>query len=507
MALVRPWVSLAAPSTTNIRGNLKGQVYGLAVAPMRSMYDLIRIRKLRGSVQWKPNSTYPEGDFILEGLYSGGETGIPVYLVLFLSSNAEGWEEFGFTDRDMLRHLCVSRVYYMPDPIAKSRSCSCSFALWLSTSQTSAWRSPGWWREVPLRSKCINPSEAIWRYVEQHDDVWLNMLGASDLEPFQDRRLNDARRHTSFLPGLQKRNLTCSNANKESILTEKWRFFPQPRSVYSAPVASYPSKGVVLDHHVARFQLNCFAALSRPKTGSSELLFKSPSYSGREALSLSLNKNYEFQFIPEIREMKIEQYQLQLAYQGYEFSRTPCLLSALPLFGESQTVLARVLNRTDRLLIAKKFMSRRIVARFESFLNSLRWQTGPRVEVRRTTNRSLEANQSHIVCSNGALQALLLLALSHMTVSHAYGTPPSFTHIDMIGDYRVYNRIAVFGIDKWNTCSSKPGHPPLHFVCYGTPKKVEKLRCSFIELSLSTQYPSHCRISQTLIQRQRPPHC
>jgi hypothetical protein len=68
---------------------------------------------------------------------------------------------------------------------------------------------------------------------------------------------------------------------------EQWRLLWQPRSADSAPLGSYPSKGIVLYYHFARFQLNSLAlrALPPPSAASSETL----SYDRREAANIAIS--------------------------------------------------------------------------------------------------------------------------------------------------------------------------------------------------------------------------
>ena len=68
---------------------------------------------------------------------------------------------------------------------------------------------------------------------------------------------------------------------------EQWRLAWQPRSADSVSIGSYPSKGVVLYYHFARFQLNSLAlrALPAPSAASSESL----SYDRREAANIAIS--------------------------------------------------------------------------------------------------------------------------------------------------------------------------------------------------------------------------
>lgn len=68
---------------------------------------------------------------------------------------------------------------------------------------------------------------------------------------------------------------------------EQWRLGWQPRSADSIAIGSYPSKGVVLYYHFARFQLNSLAlrALPAPSAASSESL----SYDRREAANIAIS--------------------------------------------------------------------------------------------------------------------------------------------------------------------------------------------------------------------------
>ncbi|KAH7112100.1 hypothetical protein B0J11DRAFT_554222 [Dendryphion nanum] len=67
---------------------------------------------------------------------------------------------------------------------------------------------------------------------------------------------------------------------------EQWRLKWQARSADSVHIGSYPSKGVVLYYHFARFQLNSLAlrALPPPNAVSSDLL----SYDRREAANIAI---------------------------------------------------------------------------------------------------------------------------------------------------------------------------------------------------------------------------
>lgn len=68
---------------------------------------------------------------------------------------------------------------------------------------------------------------------------------------------------------------------------EQWRLSWQPRSGDSPAIGSYPSKGLVLYYHFARFQLNSLAlrALPAPSAASSESL----SYDRREAANIAIS--------------------------------------------------------------------------------------------------------------------------------------------------------------------------------------------------------------------------
>lgn len=68
---------------------------------------------------------------------------------------------------------------------------------------------------------------------------------------------------------------------------EQWRLTWQPRCEDSAIIGSYPSKGIVLYYHFARFQLNSLAlrALPSPSATSSESL----SYDRREAANIAIS--------------------------------------------------------------------------------------------------------------------------------------------------------------------------------------------------------------------------
>jgi hypothetical protein len=71
-----------------------------------------------------------------------------------------------------------------------------------------------------------------------------------------------------------------------NFAVEQWRLLWQPRSADSPPIGSYPSKGIVLYYHFARFQLNSLAlrALPPPSAATSEML----SYDRREAANIAI---------------------------------------------------------------------------------------------------------------------------------------------------------------------------------------------------------------------------
>jgi hypothetical protein len=71
-----------------------------------------------------------------------------------------------------------------------------------------------------------------------------------------------------------------------NFAVEQWRLLWQPRSADSPPIGSYPSKGIVLYYHFARFQLNSLAlrALPPPSAATSETL----SYDRREAANIAI---------------------------------------------------------------------------------------------------------------------------------------------------------------------------------------------------------------------------
>jgi hypothetical protein len=72
-----------------------------------------------------------------------------------------------------------------------------------------------------------------------------------------------------------------------SFAIEQWRLAWQTRSADSPSIGSYPSKGVVLYYHFARFQLNSLAlrALPPPSAATSESL----SYDRRESANIAIS--------------------------------------------------------------------------------------------------------------------------------------------------------------------------------------------------------------------------
>ncbi|KAI1620844.1 hypothetical protein EDD37DRAFT_135429 [Exophiala viscosa] len=71
-----------------------------------------------------------------------------------------------------------------------------------------------------------------------------------------------------------------------NLAIEQWRLTWQPRSADSDGIGSYPSKGVVLYYHFARFQLNSLAL--RAVTESNATSFEPLSYDRREAANIAI---------------------------------------------------------------------------------------------------------------------------------------------------------------------------------------------------------------------------
>ncbi|KAJ4374199.1 hypothetical protein N0V83_002940 [Neocucurbitaria cava] len=331
---------------------------GLVMAPMRSLYDLTKIKNLRSSVRWNPNSKSVEEDFIAQGIVSVTEAGelfkrymqdIRLYLwagVLFPYDSLEAVRRHSTLltaavltisalhtpGRDEALQRCynifVSLTYSAC--LARPHNLDDIRALALAAFYLSnlSWKLSG----LAVRSAVeMNLHQSFQKLMRGHEEqrdntrLWYALyvcehqfsiaygrppiinedVSIKNIERFLespktspgDIRL--AAQVTLFKILTEAYNAYGSDPEQPltepdfqqlrlfNFSIEQWRLAWQTRSVDSVPIGSYPSKGVVLYYHFARFQLNSLAlrALPAPSAATSESL----SYDRREAANIAIS--------------------------------------------------------------------------------------------------------------------------------------------------------------------------------------------------------------------------
>ncbi|RMZ72258.1 C6 transcription factor [Pyrenophora seminiperda CCB06] len=252
-----------------------GEESGLVTAPMRSLYDLTRIRNLRSSARRKPHShSSVEQDFITQGI-------IPL---------AEAEALFQRYMQDLRLYLWAG-VLFPYDSLDAVRHHSTLLTAAVLT--ISALHTPG--RDDALQ-KCYDVFVSLVYntfLARPHnlDDIRALALAAFYLSNLSWKLAGLAVRnavemglHMSY----QKlaREADFQQLRLFNFAIEQWRLSWQARSADSPSIGSYPSKGVVLYYHFARFQLNSLAlrALPPPSAATSESL----SYDRREAANIAI---------------------------------------------------------------------------------------------------------------------------------------------------------------------------------------------------------------------------
>ncbi|CAO2657303.1 Nn.00g034290.m01.CDS01 [Neocucurbitaria sp. VM-36] len=335
-----------------------GEESGLVMAPMRSLYDLTKIRNLRSSVRWKPNSNSVEEDFIAQGIVPLAEAeelfkrymqDIRLYLwagvlfpydslgavrrhstlltaaVLTISAlHTPGRDESLQKCYNIFVSLTYSACLARPHNLDDIRALALA-AFYLSNL---SWKLSG----LAVRSGVeMNLHQSFQKLMRGHEDqrdnarLWYALyvcehqfsiaygrppiihedVAIKNIERFLespktspgDIRLGA--QVTLFKILTEAYNVFGSDPEQPltepdfqqlrlfNFSIEQWRLEWQARSIDSAVIGSYPSKGVVLYYHFARFQLNSLAlrALPAPSAATSESL----SYDRREAANIAIS--------------------------------------------------------------------------------------------------------------------------------------------------------------------------------------------------------------------------
>jgi hypothetical protein len=320
---------------------------GLVTAPMRSLYDLTRIRNLRSSARWLPNSSSHslDEDFIAQGVVGIGEAedlfkryhqNIRLYLwggvlcpfdsleavrrsstllaaavltiaALHTPGRDEVLEKCYTTFVSLSYSACLSRPQNLNDIRALTLA-----AFYLSNL---SWKLSG----IAVRNAVeMNMHQSFPKLMRGHEDhrdnvrLWYVLyvcehqfsiaygrppiihedMAIKNIERFlasPSTKPGDIRLGAQVtLFAILTEAYTTYGSDPASALTEpdfdrlhtfnlaleQWRQTWQPRSHDSPSIGSYPSKGVVLYYHFARFQLNSLAlrAIPSPSPTSSSTL-------------------------------------------------------------------------------------------------------------------------------------------------------------------------------------------------------------------------------------------
>ncbi|KAF2107387.1 hypothetical protein BDV96DRAFT_298825 [Lophiotrema nucula] len=331
---------------------------GLVTAPMRSLYDLTRIRNLRTSTRWNPTASSIDEDFIAQGIISASEAeelftrwkekhhqylwagmlmahqtldAVRRHSSLLTAAVLTVAAVHSPGQNDLLQRCynafvslaystSLSRVHSLDDIRAL-----CLAAFYLSNL---SWKLSG----LAVRNAVeMNLHQAFHKLMrghsEQRDNVRLwyacyvlehqfsiaygrpplmhEDTAVKNIEAFLDSPLTtsgDVRlcAQVALFKVLTEAYMAYGSDPEQPLsepdfqqlrvfnfAIEQWRLAWQPRSADSHSIGSYPSKGVVLYYHFARFQLNSLAlrALPAPSAASSESL----SYDRREAANIAIS--------------------------------------------------------------------------------------------------------------------------------------------------------------------------------------------------------------------------
>lgn len=317
----------------------------LVPAPMRSLYDLTRIRNLRSSIRWKPNTNSMDEDFISQGIISLLEAedlfsrylenmhqllwagmlvphntleavrrhstllaaAVLTVAALHTPGRDDALQKCYNIFVSLAYSACLSRLHNVNDVRAL---CLAAFHL-----SNLSWKLSGLAVRNAVEMNIHQSFQKLMRgHAEQRENVrlWYALyvcehqfsiaygrpplihedVAIKNIEHFLDSPLTTPGEirlcaQVALFKILTEAYITFGS-DPEQPLTEadfqqlrmfnfaieQWRLSWQPRSADSAAIGSYPSKGVVLYYHFARFQLNSLAlrALPPPSAVSSESL-------------------------------------------------------------------------------------------------------------------------------------------------------------------------------------------------------------------------------------------
>lgn len=330
----------------------------LVPAPMRSLYDLTRIRNLRSSTRWKPNAKFMDDDFIAQGIVPQAEAELlfnrymeSMYLLLWdgllvphrtldtsrrhstlltatiLTISALHTPRQGETlqkcynvfvslaystclsrlqNLDDVRALCLA-AFYIPNLSWKLSGLAVRNAVEMNIHQSYHKLLRGgaeqrdnvrlWYSLYVCEHQF---SIAYGRPPLLHDDLAIknveHFLNSAETTPGDLRLLaqvalfkilTEAYMAFGSDPEQPLGERDFHQLRMFNFSIEQWRLAWQPRCEDSAVIGSYPSKGIVLYYHFARFQLNSLAlrALPPPNAASSDSL----SYDRREAANIAIS--------------------------------------------------------------------------------------------------------------------------------------------------------------------------------------------------------------------------
>ncbi|CAA9965439.1 fungal specific transcription factor [Pyrenophora teres f. maculata] len=334
-----------------------GEESGLVTAPMRSLYDLTRIRNLRSSARRKPHPNSVEQDFIAQGIVSLAEAealfkrymqDLRLYLwagvlfpydsldavrrhstlltaaVLTISAlHTPGRDEALQKCYDVFVSLVYSTFLARPHNLDDIRALALA-AFYLSNL---SWKLAGLAVRNAVEMNLHMSYQKLTRgHEDQRDNVrlWYALyvcdhqfsiaygrpsiihddIAIKNIEHFLDspkttpgdirlgaqvtlfKILTEAYMVYGSDPEQPLTELDFQQLRLFNFAIEQWRLSWQARSADSPAIGSYPSKGVVLYYHFARFQLNSLAlrALPPPSAATSESL----SYDRREAANIAI---------------------------------------------------------------------------------------------------------------------------------------------------------------------------------------------------------------------------
>jgi hypothetical protein len=331
---------------------------GLVTAPMKSLYDLTRIRNLRSSARWIPNSNSIDEDFIAQGVVSQSEAtylfrryhqDIRLYLWAGVLCPFESLDAVRRHSTLLAAAVLTIAALHTPGRDQALEKCytafvSLSYSACLSRPQNLndiramtlaafylsnlSWKLSGVAVRNAVEMNIHQSFHKLMRGYEDHRDnvrLWYVLyvcehqfsiaygrppvihedVAIKNIEKFLDSpntKPGDIRlgAQVTLFKILTEAYIAYGSDPEQPLsepdfqrlrmfnfAIEQWRLAWQARSLDSPIIGSYPSKGVVLYYHFARFQLNSLAlrAIPPPSAATSEAL----SYDRREAANIAIS--------------------------------------------------------------------------------------------------------------------------------------------------------------------------------------------------------------------------